>query len=138
MHYAYQFTVEPSHTASSPLEESLKLGSGILKRVQIFFPDGCSKLVKCCLWNNWEQLAPTNPDGYYALDGAAADAALYYDMDEDTNQLWFIAWTVGSKYNHEITIHLEVQGRDEPDPFKIMTLMKDTINRLIDLMRSVL
>ena len=138
MHYAYQFTVEPTHTASAPLEESLKLGSGILKRVQIFFPDGCSKLVRCCLWNNWEQLAPTNPDGYYALDGAVADAALYYDMDQDTNQLWFIAWNYGAKYDHVLSVHLEVQGRDEPDPFNIMLLMKDTVNRLIDLMRSVL
>ena len=137
MHYAYQFTVEPTHTASAPLEESIKLGSGILKRVQIFFPEGCSRLVRCALWNNWEQLLPTNPDGYYALDGDNSDASLYYNMDEDTNQLWFLAWTIDTKYNHDLTVHIEVQGPDEPDITRISTLMAETIQRLIDLMRSV-
>ena len=137
MHYAYQFTVEPTHTASSPLEESIKLGSGILKRVQIFFPSGCNQLVRCSIWNNGEQILPTNSDGYYSLDCSSVDASVHHNLDQNTNQLWFVGWNVGTDFNHSLSVMIDVQGPNEPDINNLMMLMRETIERLISLMRSV-
>ena len=137
MHYAYEFTVEPAHVVSSPLVESIKLAAGTLTRVQIFFPEGCSRMVRCYLKDVSQQIAPTNPDGYYALDGNVADASLYHSLDYNVNQLYFVGWNIGAKYSHIITVLIDVKGVDEPDTNGIMILMKETIDRLIDLMRSV-
>ena len=137
MHYAYQATIEPTHTVNSPLEQSIKLGSGILKRVQIFFPSGCNQKVMCSIWNNGEQIVPTNPDGFYSLDGSIADAMMYHNLDQKTNQLWFVGWSTGTDYDHTLSIMLDVQGPDEPDVNNLMMLMRETIERLISLMRSV-
>ncbi len=137
MHYSYAATVLTTHTVSAPLEYSIKLSSGILRRVQIFFPYGCSTLVRCQLWSDMGQLAPQNLDGFYALDGNVADVSLHYDLDKATNQLWLLCWSVNCRYDHTLQVHLDVQGRDEPDNYYLLNKLLDTESVLIDLMRSV-
>jgi hypothetical protein len=137
MHYSYQVEVQPSNDVYNPVEFSIKLATGILRRCQIFFPRGCSSLVRCQLWSDAEQIAPQNADGYYALDGASANIPLYYDLDTETNQLWLVAWSFRCSYNHTLQVHLEVQGREEPDLNSLMLTLMDTENRLIDLIRQV-
>ena len=137
MHYSYSIPVLTTNTVHNPVEFSIKLATGILRRCQIFFPKGCSSLVRCQLWSDAAQIAPQNPDGYYALDGNVADASLYHDLDAVSNQLWFVAWAFHCSYNHTLQVHLDVQGRDEPDTHNLMLALLDTENRLIDLIRQV-
>jgi hypothetical protein len=49
-----------------------------------------------------------------------------------------VAWSIGSVYDHTLTLHIEVQGKDEPDIHSLMVLMTQTIDRLISLCRSLL
>jgi hypothetical protein len=137
MHYSFAVKVLPENDVYNPVEFSIKLATGILRRCQIFFARGCSTLVRCQLWSDAEQLAPQNPDGYYALDGDKVDAPLYYNLDLETNQLWFVAWSFHCSYSHTLQVHLDVQGRDEPDLYNLMQTLIDTEDRLIDLMRQV-
>mgnify|MGYP000866471144 CR=1 FL=1 len=137
MNYSYEVVVSTSHTVFAPLEFSIKLAAGILRDVKIFFPYGCSNLVRCQLWSDLGQIAPQNLDGFYALDGNVASISLYYDLDKTSNQLWLVCWGVSCRYNHTLQVHLDVQGRDEPDNYYLLNRLLDTENTLLDLMRQV-
>ena len=137
MHYSYEAEVTPADTVDDPLVFPVTLTSGILKGLEVFFPSGCSRTVRIQLWNRGKQIAPSNADGFYALDGDKASAGLHYDIDKEDNELFVIGWNIGGMYDHVITIHLEVQGPEENTMDELVKLMLETINRLIDLMRSV-
>jgi hypothetical protein len=71
------------------------------------------------------------------LDGAAIDASLWHNMDDTTNLFYLVAWNVGGVYSHTLNVLIDVKGVDEPDVYNIMERFRDTMDRLIDLMRSV-
>jgi len=58
-------------------------------------------------------------------------------MDESSNLFYLVAWNAGGTYPHTLNILIDVKGVDEPDLFSIMDRLRDTTDRLIDLMRSV-
>jgi hypothetical protein len=58
-------------------------------------------------------------------------------MDESSNLFYLVAWNVEGVYPHTLTVLIDVKGVDEPDLFSIMDRLRDTTDRLIDLMRSV-
>jgi hypothetical protein len=137
MHYSYEVTIEPEHTTTSPLIFPIKLSAGILFNVDLLFEvgDGFSSCVM--LYDRAKQILPSNPDGFYAADGLLISAPLWYNLDEEDNNLNVIAWNRGGVYSHTVAIMLSVKAVDEPDVNSIMSMMIDTIDRLITLMRSV-
>lgn len=135
MHYSFDVPVTPADTAGDPVIFPMPLATGILRNVKIFFDYGCGRTVRACLFNRGIQILPTNADGYYALDGDKAEANLYYNLDDD-NELFLVAWNVEGSYDHTLSVHLEVQGPDEPSLETLQRLMIDTVNRLIDLIRA--
>jgi len=137
MHYSYAVTVDPSDVVTDPLLFKILLGAGTITRLQIFFPEGTGLCTRCIFVSEGKQLAPTNPDGYYSLDGAAVDASLWHNMDDTTNLFYLVAWNVGGVYSHTLNVLIDVKGVDEPDVYNIMERFRDTMDRLIDLMRSV-
>jgi hypothetical protein len=78
MQYVYVLTVTPSCTVSSPAVQLLKIPSGIIKRVQLWFDVGTDNLIRGILADGSEQVLPTNPEGFYALDGEKAAAPADY------------------------------------------------------------
>jgi len=138
MHYSYEVEVTPTDTVVNPVVYPIILATGILRRVRIFFPLGCSKVIRCSLWDRALQLLPTNQDGFYALDGNVVDADVYHSLDDNDHYLYLVAWTTGSSYDHTLSVHLDVQGPEEPDANKAMVLLNETLGRLIDLCRSLI
>ena len=138
MHYSYEVEVTPDDSVTDPVVYPIVLATGVLRRVRIFFPYGCSRTVRCSLWDRAIQILPTNHDGYYSLDGNVVDADVYYSLDDNDHYLYLVAWSVDSAYNHTLTIHLDVQGPEEPDANKVMVLLNATLDRLITLCRSLI
>lgn len=136
MHYSFFLTVEPSNDVDNPAIETIQLASGIIENIQIFFPIGCSGVIRCCLANDSIQLLPTNQNSYYALDGNEVNANIHYDLDANTNTLYLIAWSIGSSYNHTLTLHADVRGHDEPSLEFLQLRFIDLMDRFIDLIRS--
>ena len=138
MHYSFRDTVTYEDIVSSPLVTPLQLGAGVVTGVKIFFPSGCNGAVHCQIWNSAGQLLPTNLDGDYALDGNVAEAIINYDLSKNPNLLYLISWGDDLYYDHDIDVHIEVRGIDEPQPYDIMALMIDTIDRLIYVIKSII
>ena len=114
------------------------MGSGVVTGIKIFFPYGCNGAVHCQIWDSSGQIVPTNQDGYYALDGNVAEASIHYDLSKVNNKLYLVSWGDGILYDHSIEVHIEVRGIDEPQPYDIMALMVDTLNRLIDVIKNLI
>lgn len=138
MHYSYEVEVTPDDSVTDPVVYPIVLATGILRRVRIFFPYGCVNSVRCCLYDRSLQILPTNQDGYYALDGDSVDADVYYNLDDNDHFLYLVAWSMGTDYDHSLSVHLDVQGPEEPDSNKVMVLLAETLERLIDLCRSLI
>jgi hypothetical protein len=138
MHYSYEFTVLTTHTVTSPLTYAMKLGAGILKKVDIDFPAGCDGAVRCVMVSKANQVLPTNPDGFYAGDGKTISAQLHHSIDEEGTYLAFVAWSTTALYPHTLRAQLEVQGPDEPDINQFIPMLLDTINRLIALLKGLI
>lgn len=138
MHYSYEIDVLTSHTVDDPLIYHIKLASGKLKELQTVFEvgDGYSSCVT--LWDRGKQLLPTNPDGFFTGDGLSLYSPIHYDLDSEDNDLYVVAWNRGGVYDHAVNLMLAVQGVDEPDVNSLMSLMVQTIDRLIALCKDLI
>jgi hypothetical protein len=114
----------------------LSIKSGIIKEVEINFPSGCDRLIKCVLYDGATQILPTNPDGFYAEDDRTITAKVHYDLLQQYGDLWFMCWTIGTKLNHTLSMQVEVQGPDEPDIARLIDKLVDLFDRLISFMKG--
>jgi hypothetical protein len=136
MHYSYEIAVLSTHTALAPLTYHCHLGAGHITGLKVGFRNGCDHLIRVKIFSEGQQIAPTNPDGYYALDGDTAEANLWHDLGSSGNDLIFLAWNIGTRLTHVLTFQVEVQGIDEPNVHASIKYLAESINNLVGLMRS--
>lgn len=138
MQYSYFFTVEPENDVDSPVVETIKLASGILREVHLSIPSGVNNTVRCCILNDAVQLLPSNQDGYYSGDGITINAPLWYDLVANSNTLYFVGWSVDANYEHTIGIMLDVKEDNEPDMTLLQAKLGDVMDHLISMIKSYL
>ena len=138
MHYSFFFTVQHENDVDNPLVETIKLSSGVLRKVQISIPVGVNWSVRCCILNDSLQLLPTNHDGYYSGDGTVIDANLWYDLLSNPNTLYFVGWSVDTEYDHKIGVVLDVKEDNEPDILQVQSRVVELIDHLISMIKSYL
>ena len=138
MQYSYFFTVEPENDVDSPVVETIKLSSGILRGFHLSIPSGVNNSVRCCILNDAIQLLPSNQDGYYSGDGVVIDASLWYDLIVNPNTLYFVGWSVDANYEHTIGIMLDVKEDNEPDMVILQSKIIDIMDHLISMIKSYL
>jgi hypothetical protein len=136
VHYVYDVPVLPANTASNHVQQSIKLGAGIIRHVTIIFPPGCVRLVRCTLWNKSVQVLPTNPEATYGAESYVVEADCYVSTEEYGNQFYFLAWTEGSAYAHTLTVMLDVQGVDEPDMGSAVKTLYKIVDQLVTVLRG--
>lgn len=136
MHYCYEVVVEKTNTAQSPVIFPVVLGAGIVRRVQIVFRLGCDKRVRVKLYDGSKQILPTNPEGYYALDGDIVDVQFYYDLSKEYNELFLVAWAYNAKLSHTLTVMIDVDGPDEPNITASLKYLANAIHELVAYARS--
>ena len=136
MHYVFDLTILPTNLVDNPALCSIKLGAGIIKHATIVFPAGVRRKIRCYVAMASKQIMPTNQDSYYSEDNYVVEAPFYIKMSEESNELWFVAWSVGSGYNHNLRLMLEVQGVDEPSPEESIRVLGSAIEALVTKLRS--
>lgn len=136
MHYAYDAVVLPAHTSSNHLEVPIKISTGTIKHVSIIFPPGCARLVKCTIWDNAEQLLPTNMEAVYSENAYAVEIDCYIPTWIFGNEFTILAWNTGASYKHIIHVLLDVQGVNEPDLSKSIDTFNNVIETLVSLIKG--
>jgi hypothetical protein len=136
MHYAYEIAVLPAHTASAPLTYEVLLAAGHITSIKVGFRNGCDHLIRVKVFSQGRQIAPTNREGHYALDGDTAEAKLWHNISDNGNILRIVCWNIGTRLTHVLTVQIEVQGIDEPNVDSSIKYLAESINNLVGLMRS--
>lgn len=138
MHYSYEIDVSPSDTIDDPIIFHVKLASGIVRKMLTIFEEGDMFSTCVTLWDGAVQLVPSNVDGFLCGNNISIESTLHYDLTKSGNNLYLVIWNRGGVYSHTVNIYLDVKSDDEPDITSLQSLMIDTINRLIDLCRSLI
>ena len=79
-------TIPKNTVESAPVLEKFGVAHGVITRVEVEFPDGCSGLVSVHIDRALHQVWPTNPDGVLSSNGRAIVWADYYEMFTDPNE----------------------------------------------------
>lgn len=136
MQYAYDLNVLTTNTASNPVRQQIILGAGIIKKVSFLFPPGCNRLVHCYFADRAVQLLPTNPEADYNEDDAFIQVPVHFDMSHMDNYYWLVAWCVGTTYDHNVHVLIDVQSVDEPNELHVIKILAEAIDNLVMLLRS--
>jgi hypothetical protein len=115
VHYSFEAQVLTSHVIGAPLEIDVGLMNGIINAIEVYFPKGCARTIRACFFDSVGQVAPVAASSFYSLDGGQVIFPIYYVNATGANSLHFRGWTIGSSYNHTLTVHVECKPVDSPD-----------------------
>ncbi len=80
MHYDFDLTIPKSTLITAEEKLSCVLNYGILRKVEIFFKDGCAGLAHVRIMRWHSQVFPSNPDSYYTDNDYHISFEEYYTI----------------------------------------------------------
>lgn len=112
MHYNKELTVPANTAAVAPATTTIDLPAGVLQRITIFFPPGCSRLTHVAIFDGATQVYPKTASTDYAEDNKeiAINDVVIYDA---TKTLTLKGWSPGTGYPHKVTFNFTVQTAEE-------------------------
>jgi len=111
MLFTKSFTVETTHSETSPLSDTIKIAHGIITFVSIWMPPGCHGLVYCKLKHHEHTIFPSTEDMFLMSDGYPVEWNEYYESYQPPYELKFVGWSYGCTYDHVITVRIAVLPR---------------------------
>jgi len=130
MLFTKSFTVETTHTASSPLEGTIPIAHGIITWVSIWMPRGCHGLVYCKLKHHEHTIFPSQEDMYLMTDGTPIEWNEYYESYQPPYELKFVGWAYGTTYDHVVTVRVAVLPRKAVLSLAIVDAIKGVLGAL--------
>lgn len=106
MQYELRVTAPANGTRSTAEWRELAVVPGVIRRVELQFPDGCAGLVHAQVWRWWRCLWPTNPEADFMADGYVIGFEERYPMDEKPYTLWLRLWNLDDTYEHTVTLRV--------------------------------
>jgi len=108
MFYEFPLTVAVGKTRVAPEIQAIKLTQGLIHRLEIEFPDGCTGLVHVrVLWLD-HQVWPTNPNEYFTSDGHVIIVDDYFELYGAPYLLKIEGWSEALSYPHTVTVRIGV------------------------------
>ena len=111
MLFTKSFTVLTTHTAASPLEDTIKVAHGIITFVSVWMPPGVHGLVYCKLKHHEHTVFPSTEDMFLMCDGYPLEWDEYYESYQPPYELKFVGWSYGCTYEHVVTVRIAVLPR---------------------------
>lgn len=108
MIYVHRHTIPPNTEESDPLEYTLKLTYGIIHKVSIGFPRGCSGLAHLKIFRLEHQIFPTNTEGSFAFDGTNIEWQDHYEILGKPYNVLLVGWNNDTLFAHTITVRLAI------------------------------
>ena len=135
MHYSFELDVLASNTADNPAILRVNLGAGILEHIGILFRAGCDCLVKARVYQGAEQIAPTNPSGYYAFDNYIVEGNYHVPFDSGNNEFTLYAWADGAHHQHTLRFLFDVRDPEELTPAESFQVIAKSLSEFVDYVR---
>jgi len=131
--YAWDITIPADTGEASPVTQLLKLTRGIIKRIDIRFPDGCHRMVKVRIFRYESQLVPLSRDEWVTGDGETVPTEPFYELLEAPYQLKFVGCSPGTKYKHTVTVRIQLLGEEEAAPWRVIKTFIELLRRMMGL-----
>ena len=108
MFYSFDITIPANTLQASPQKTILKLCYGIIHKVDIVFPSGCSGLVGISVNNATHQVWPTNRGQHFCSDGETISWREFLENTTEPFELNALAWNTDQTYEHRLTVRVGV------------------------------
>ena len=108
MFYAWDITIPKNTTEDNPIKKELELTHGVITKIAIKFPIGCSGMVKVRLLRFETPIMPLNRDGWVTGDGETVEATYWYELTDSPYTLNFLAISPNTQYDHTVTVRINI------------------------------
>jgi len=108
MLFSYAITVPAGTPSNKPLEQSLEIKPGIIKRIEVKFPPGVAATVHVQIFSGEFQLLPRNPGGSIQGDNETVFDEPYYEIYDEPAVLTLRAWSPTANHDHTILVRILV------------------------------
>lgn len=130
MFYCWDITIPANTSKEEPHEQWLKVGNGVVTRVDIKFPAGCHGMVKIRLLQEESQKIPLSEDEWVTGDGETVRAETYIELLDVPYKLKLRACSPDTDYDHIITVRIEVEPEEAAGIKRLTELMQLLIDEL--------
>lgn len=111
MNYIIQDTVPANTKEANKRTTRVRLPKGVLVKVDINFPFGCTGLAHAKLLRGTQQLFPAQADLDYAADGETINFPQLYVIDDAPVHWSLVTWNLDETFDHKITARLTIIPR---------------------------
>lgn len=110
----------PANTAeNAPIRTVLKMGNGVIHKMDIVFPPGCQQLVHVQIKRAVHQLFPTNAEESFNSDGETISFRTHHPLRAEPYQVEIITWNNDDTHNHTILVRLGLLRKNILTPWLI-------------------
>lgn len=113
MIYKLDITIPPNTAQASAIRQDVFLFPGVLSKVDIRFPPGCSDLARCVIMETEHILFPTNPDTYFSGDTFPVVWDEHLVLTAIPTVLGVSCWNIDNIYEHTITVMFTVSEKEQ-------------------------
>ena len=129
-----EITVPPGTQVDSPIEKIIPITRGVIKRIDIDFPRGCSRTVGIQIYWGKTPIMPVNPDEWVKADETIVSGEFFHYIYQPPFILTAFACSPEANYEHKIRIRVNILPLWTQFPFsdelyRLVTMDEQRIGR---------
>ena len=105
MLHSKHIPLEANKTEEQATITSFKVNMGVIYRIWVSFPPGCSGLVNLRIYHESHPFLPVDKDAYITGDSYTFVYPIFYEIKTQPEQITIEAWNTDEVYPH--TIHVQ-------------------------------
>jgi len=130
MFFAWDIAIPAGTSASSPVEQTLKLTSGVITHVGVKFPSGCHGMVRVRLLHQTSQLVPLSRGEWVTGDDEEVPSETHFELWTTPYSLRFQGCSPGTTYPHTVTVRITVLPRAVASMIPLIELLTKIFGRM--------
>jgi len=131
MLFIAEVAVATDKSKTDPEVATLKIAHGIISRVSVYFPPGCSQKVHCVILHHEHQIFPSTEDMDLTGDAAAIEWNEYYESYQPPYELKIKCWGVDCSHSHTVTVRVAILPRKAIVALAIVDAVKGLFGMLM-------
>ncbi len=130
MLYAKELLLPANGSAGAPESTEINLTYGILKRIEVTFPDGCCGFARVAIDKNNTQICPVNDGEWLRSNAETIVSNEHILLNERPYTIKLRGYNLDDTYQHRIIFRFEVDS-------DAGVLTQGTLNNLLDQAREL-
>ncbi|MHA1303815.1 MAG: hypothetical protein ACTSQY_03275 [Candidatus Odinarchaeia archaeon] len=127
MLFKRDITVSANTAIADADENKIKVSDGIIHRIAIIFPSGCSALVGVQLLEGSHPIAPTTEGFWFKGDDRVIDYPDFYEITTGARYITVKTYNLDTKYDHEIIVEVYILKKNVVAPMLALDRMIKSI-----------